>query len=97
MSINVAVICMADSGQNAVVAEPIMSTDPKTIAESVVDAFRERLEPELRDRIDDHHFTALHGMVREAIAEHAEAIVERLDQDLKQVKSDMVERRPLEL
>ena len=88
---------MADSGSDAVVAEKTMSTDPKTIAESVVDAFRERLEPALRDSIDDHHFTALQGMVREAISEHAEAIVERLDQDLKQVKSDMVERRPLEL
>lgn len=74
-----------------------MSTDPKTIAESVVDAFRERLGPELRDGIDEQHFTALHGMVREAIAEYAEAVVDRFDQDLNQVKSDMVERRPLEL
>ena len=74
-----------------------MSTDPKTIAQTVVDSFRERLEPALRDGIDENHFNALHGMVREAIAEHAEAIVERLDRDLKQVKSDMVERRPLEL
>ncbi len=97
MSINVAVICMADSGPDVVVAGKIMSTDPKTIAEAVVEAFRERLEPELRDAIDEHHFNALHGMVREAIAEHAEAIVERLDQELKQVKADMVERRPLEL
>ena len=74
-----------------------MSSDAKAIAKSVVDAFRERLEPELRDRIDEHDFQALQGMVREAIAEHAEAIIERLDQDLKQAKSDMVERRPLEL
>ncbi len=97
MSVNVAFICIADSGVDTVVAKIIMSKDPKTIAESVVDAFRERLEPELRDSIDEHHFTALQGMVREAISEHAEAIVERLDRDLKQVKSDMVERRPLEL
>jgi hypothetical protein len=36
-------------------------------------------------------------MVREAIAEHSDAIVERLEQDLKQIRSEMVERRPLEL
>ena len=74
-----------------------MSTNPKVIAESVVEAFKQRIGPQLSDSIGEHHFQALHGMVREAIAEHAEAIVDRLDHDLKQAKSDMVERRPLEL
>ena len=74
-----------------------MSNDPKTLAESVVDAFRGRLEPELRDKLNEHHFHALQGMVREAIAEHAEAVIERMDQDLKQTKKEMVERRPIEL
>lgn len=74
-----------------------MSSDPKTLAESLVDAFRERLEPELCDKLNEHHFHALQGMVREAIAEHAEAIIERMDQDLKRTKTEMVERRPIEL
>ncbi len=74
-----------------------MSTNPEAIAESVVEAFKARIGPETSQRIDEHHFQALHGMVREAIAEHAEAIIERLDQDLKRAKADMVERRPLEL
>ena len=74
-----------------------MSSNPKAIAESVVEAFKERIGSELSEAIDEHHFHALNGMVREAIAEHAEAIIERLDQDLKQAKADMVERRPLEL
>lgn len=75
----------------------IMSSDPKTLAESVVDAFKGRLEPELRDKINEHHFHALQGMVREAIAEHAEAILERMEQDIKRTRTEMVERRPIEL
>jgi hypothetical protein len=36
-------------------------------------------------------------MVREVIAEHSDAIVDRLEQVLKTIRSEMVERRPLEL
>ncbi len=74
-----------------------MASTPIEIADSVIESFKERLEKDLRESIDEHHFHALHGMVREAVAEYAEAIVERVARDLSETRSDMVERRPLEL
>ena len=88
---------MADSDRDFVWVNAKMSSNPVAIADSVVEAFKARIGPEASRSLDQHHFEALHGMVREAIAEHAEAIIERLDQDLKQAKADLVERRPLEL
>jgi hypothetical protein len=49
------------------------------------------------EAIGEHHFHALHGMVREAVAKQSEAILERLEQNLEQLKSEMIERRALEL
>jgi len=74
-----------------------MSSNSETLAGGVVNAFRALLDNDARNSIDEHHFDALHGMVREALAEQSEAIFKRLEQDLRQIKSDMVERRPLEL
>ncbi|MFZ9039618.1 MAG: hypothetical protein ACO3DT_16355 [Gammaproteobacteria bacterium] len=74
-----------------------MTSDPKRIALDVTESFKSLLGSEAQDAIGEHQFEALQGMVREAIAEHSDAIVERLEQDLKQIRSEMVERRPLEL
>ena len=74
-----------------------MTSDPKRIAREVTESFKSLLDSELQDAVGEHQFQALQGMIREAIAEHSDAIVERLEQDLKQIRTDMVERRPLEL
>ena len=74
-----------------------MTSDPKRLAREVTESFKSLLDSEVQDAVGENQFLALQGMVREAIAEHSEAIVERLEQDLKQLRSEMVERRPLEL
>jgi len=74
-----------------------MASDPKLLANEVIESFKSLLDNELRDAIGEHQFHALRGMVREAIAEHSDAIVNRLEQELKTIRSEMVERRPLEL
>lgn len=74
-----------------------MGSDAKIRAAEVIDSFKALLDSEVRNAIGDEHFHALHGMIREAIAEQSEAILERVDQNLAQIRSDMVERRPLEL
>ena len=67
------------------------------LASDVVEAFQELLDSEAREAVGKDHFHALQGMIREAIAEQSEAILERLERNLSQVKAEMVERRPLEL
>ena len=74
-----------------------MSSDPKAHANEVIESFKGLLDGDVREAIGEHHFHALHGMVREAIAKQSEAILERLEQNLEQLKSEMVERRSLEL
>jgi len=74
-----------------------MESDPKILASEVIESFKSLLDNEARDALGERQFRALEGMVREAIAEHSDAIVDRLEQDLKTIRSEMVERRPLEL
>ncbi len=74
-----------------------MASDPKLLASEVIESFKSLLDSEVRDAVGEHQFHALQGMVREAIAEHSDAIVDRLEQELKTIRSEMVERRPLEL
>jgi hypothetical protein len=74
-----------------------MSSDTKVLANEVVESFKELLDDDMLEAIGEHHFHALHGMVREAIAKQAEAILELLEQNLGQLKAEMIERRTLEL
>ena len=74
-----------------------MGSDSKALASEVVGAFQALLDSDALAAIGEDHFKALHGMIREAIAEQSEAIIEQLERNLNQVKADMVERRPLEL
>jgi hypothetical protein len=74
-----------------------MSVESKALADKVVSSFQELLDSNAREAVGDSNFHALQGMVREALAEQSEAILERLEQNLKQVKAEMVERLPLEL
>ena len=74
-----------------------MTRNPDEIAQTVIESFTEQVGPDLRETIDQTHLQALHSMVSEALAEYAEAVFERVDNELKKAKSDMVERRQLEL
>jgi hypothetical protein len=74
-----------------------MSVESRALADKVVSSFQELLDSNAREAVGDSNFHALQGMVREALAEQSEAILERLEQNLKQVKAEMVERLPLEL
>ena len=75
----------------------VMGSESKTLANEVVEAFQGLLDSDVREAVGKEHFHALSGMIREAIAEQSEAILERLERNLSQVKAEMVERRPLEL
>ncbi len=74
-----------------------MPSDAKALADGVVESFRQLLDGDARDLVGDHLLNALHGMVSEAIAEHAESIFEQLERELRKLHSDMIERKPLEL
>ena len=74
-----------------------MSSEQKALANEVVESFKEALDGDVREAIGEQHFCALQAMVTEAIAKQAEAILERLEQNLQQLKSEMIVRRPLEL
>lgn len=74
-----------------------MASESKAVASDVVEAFQALLDSDVKEAVGKDHFHALHGMIREAIAEQSEAIIERLERNLSQVKAEMVERRPLEL
>ena len=74
-----------------------MSIETDALADKVVSSFQNLLDSNAREAVGDSNFHALHVMTREAIAEQSEAILERLQQNLKQIESEMVERTPLEL
>ena len=87
----VAAIIRCQAGGNT------MSSDPKALANEVVESFKKLLDSDLREAIGEPHFHALHGMVTEAIAKQSAVILELLEQNLEELKSKMVERHPLEL
>ena len=96
--VNVAGICLANSDAQIEIQGGItMACDPKSLAGEVVESFQSLLDSETREAVGEHNFHALHGMVREAIAEQSEVILDQLEQTLKQIRSERVERRPLEL
>jgi hypothetical protein len=75
----------------------MMSGETEALADEVLSSFQALLDEDAKAAIGEHHFHSLHGMIREAIAEQSEAILDRLEQNLRQLKSEMVERNPLEL
>ena len=74
-----------------------MSVESIALADEVVSSFQALLDNNAREAVGDSNFHALRGVVREAIAKQSKVILERLEQDLKQIESEMVERLPLEL
>jgi len=74
-----------------------MRSDPQVLANEVVESFQVLLDDDMLEAIGEHHFYALHSLVKEAIAKQSEAIPELLEQNLEQLKSEMIVRRTLEL
>ena len=74
-----------------------MKDDAKLRANRVVESFRAQLGDELCEAVGDYSFHALQDMVREALAEQAESILSRLESDLKELRSEVIERRALEI
>lgn len=74
-----------------------MNGEAGALAQQVVRSFRETLDASVQESIAEHQFEALSQMVREALAERSDAILDRLDDDLKRIRAEMVERRPLEI
>jgi hypothetical protein len=97
--INVAGSCLADSGFIITYRNQgeAMNVKSKALADRVVSSFQDLLDSNAREAIGDSNFHALHVMIREAIAEQSEALLGRLQQNLKQIESEIVERTPLEL
>jgi len=97
--INVADSYLADSGPGMTNRNQgeAMSVESKALADKVVSSFQDLLDSNAREAVGDSNFHALHVMIREAIAEQSEALLDRLQQNLKQIESEMVERTPLEL
>ena len=74
-----------------------MDGESKKRADDVVESFRAKLDEKALSAVGEHQFHALRDMVRQALAEQSEAIIERLQRDLAEMKSEMVERRALEI
>jgi hypothetical protein len=74
-----------------------MGSDAQELASEVVESFKGLLNGDVREAVGEYHFQALQGMVGQAIAQQSEMILERLEQNLQQLKSEVVERNPLEL
>ena len=74
-----------------------MSDASKALADKVVSSFQDLLDSHAREAVGDSNFRALEVMVREAIAEQSAALLDRLQQNLKQIEAEIVDRTPLEL
>jgi hypothetical protein len=74
-----------------------MAHNSQQLAGEVVNAFRELLGEEICGGIGDERFHDLHAMVCDVLAEQSAVILERFEEDLRQLRSELVERRPLEL
>ena len=73
-----------------------MSNDQKALANHVVETFQALLDRETMDAIGEHNFSALNNLVREAISDHSEASLDRLEDMIKQMRAEL-DKRPMEL
>ena len=99
MPVNVTGSCLADSGFGIINGNKggAMSAESKALADRVVSSFQDLLDSHAREAVGDSNFLALQVMVREALAEQSEALLDRLQQHLKQIESEIAHRTPLEL
>lgn len=74
-----------------------MDGESKKRADAVVESFKAGLDGDTTAAVGEHQFNALRDMVREALAEQSGAIVERLQRELEEIRSELIERRALEI
>lgn len=73
-----------------------MSNQQKILASQVVEKFKSLLNVEIKNSIGEHNFEALNSLVRDAITDHSEANLNRLEDMIKQMRAEL-DKRPLEL
>ena len=73
-----------------------MATEQEAMANHVVESFLALLDSEVSNLVGEHNFNSLKIIVHEAMAEHSEIVLDRLEAVIRQLKSE-IERRPLEL
>lgn len=74
-----------------------MDGEAKKRADDMVECFRAKLDGDAVAAVGEHNFHALRDMVQEALTGQAEAIIERLQRDLAEIRAETVERRALEI
>lgn len=65
-----------------------MSIDHQTLAQQVVKAFTDNLDPPLREQITKAEREDLELLVREALAEAVNDAVERMEEVVRQLRSE---------
>ena len=73
-----------------------MSGEQEEIANHVTQSFQALLDSDVRGSIGDQHFEALKSIVSEALAEHSETILERVEAITKQPRTE-IEKNSIEL
>lgn len=73
-----------------------MAREQEEIANHVIRSFQDLLGSDVRESIGDQHFEALKGIVREALAEHSETILKRVEAITKQLRTE-IEKHSIEL
>ena len=73
-----------------------MPRGQEEIANHVIHSFQALLDFDLRESIGNQHFEALKGIVSEALAEHSETILERVEAITRQLRTE-IEKHSIEL
>ncbi len=73
-----------------------MVREQEEIANHVIQSFQALLDSEVCEAIGDQHFKALKDIVSEALAEHSESILERVEAITKQLRTE-IEKHSIEL
>ena len=74
-----------------------MNANSNELADRVVNSFQDLLDSNMREAIGDSNLNALRSMISEVITERSKTIFGRLQENLEQVESEMLERIPMEL
>ena len=73
-----------------------MSREQEEIANHVIQSFQDLLGNDVCESIGDQHFEALKDIVSEALAEHSETILERVEAITRQLRTE-IEKHSIEL
>ncbi len=74
-----------------------MGGEHEALINQVVNSFSESLDPVVREAIGNSGFESLGEMVREALARQADAILDRLEGEIRRARAETVERPVIEI